>query len=328
MPVMTWSDWVNEATNSILAQTLTDFELLIIGYPDIEHWRQRLPTDSRIQCLTRPSPGIVSALNTGLQAASGHYFARMDADDKSHPDRFEQQLLFLSGHDIDIAGAKVSLFSESLATNDGNQRYVAWLNSLATPDQIAGDMLVECPLAHPTLFARTDTIRTLGGYRDQGWPEDYDLLLRSHLAGLRLGKPDKILFDWRDHPERLSRTDDRYTREQFIRLKVWTLKKSVLAGRDVVLCGTGRIARLWHDVLIQHNIKVRCFVEHDSVTRKTSKRHLPVVSYQNLLDPQNKGLLSGSLIVSAVSAPGARDQIRERFDLAGLIETEDYVIAG
>lgn len=332
MPVAGWSEWLQQALDSILNQSLTNLEILLIGYPDIVDWSDRLITDSRVRFLVRDSAGIVSALNTGLRHAQGTYIARMDADDISLPDRLRTQLDYLETTRVDIVGARVSLISEIGQVSTGNQRYVDWLNTVVTPAQTQLNAFVECVLPHPTFFARKSVFDALENYHDRGWPEDYDFLLRAQLSQMTMGKPDNILFHWRDHPRRLSRTDSRYHRENFIRLKVWALRQSLLGGKSVILCGTGRTARLWHDVLVENNIDVKCFVEHDEVTHRTSKRHLPIISYTQLLHEwhqhQKTGAAAEQLIVSVVSAAGAGELIRGRFNQSGLKEGDDYVVAG
>jgi hypothetical protein len=52
-----------------------------------------------------------------------------------------------------------------------------------TPERAARDVFVECPLPHPTLIARRESLAAVGGYRALGWPEDYDLLLRLRVRG-------------------------------------------------------------------------------------------------------------------------------------------------
>lgn len=327
MPVATRTPWLQIAVDSILSQSLTDLELLIIGYPDIESWSDQISRDSRVRIMIRDGDGIVSALNTGLKHARGRYIARMDADDVSLVNRLETQLQFLDSQPLDIVGARVSLLSEPDQLSSGNQRYVDWLNSLTTTEQLQRNLFVECVLPHPTFFATKSVFEALGHYREVDWPEDHDLLLRAHLSGMTIGKPDQCLLQWRDHAKRLSRTDARYRKEQFVRLKVWALQQSGYAEKTVILCGTGNNARLWHDILKENNIQTSCFVEHDDITNRTSKRHLPVISYQHLLDEWDR-LRKDHLIISVVSAFGAREAIRERFDTAGLSEGYDYVIAG
>ena len=85
-----------------------------------------------------------------------------------------------------------------------------------SPDAIAREIWIESPLAHPSVVMRRTCLERLGGYQDHGWPEDYDLWLRMHLAGERLAKVPEVLLDWREHPARLTRIDSRYAVENFL----------------------------------------------------------------------------------------------------------------
>ncbi len=98
---------------------------------------------------------------------------------------------------------------------------LCWLNSLTEDQDIRTACYIECPLPHPTFMAHREIWQRLGGYRDIDGPEDYDLVLRAMLLGIRLGKPPGILLDWREHPGRLTHTDKRYRREAFTRCRAW-----------------------------------------------------------------------------------------------------------
>ncbi len=145
---------------------------------------------------------------------------------------------------------------------DGNRRYERWLNALTEPDRIRECRLVENPLPHPTWLGHRALFERLGGWRDGDFPEDHDLVLRALAAGARPSKPEPVLLDWTDHPDRLTRTDPRYAPAAFVRLKAETLARAdaglgLDAGRGVWLGGTGRAARLWCDALGAHGVRVR-----------------------------------------------------------------------
>ena len=324
MPVREPDSYLGDAIDSILQQTIDDFELLLITYPGAETWSDQLPIDSRIKVVQRQAPGIVSALNTGLKLARGHYIARMDADDLSLPDRFEQQLRFLRSYPtVAIVGARVKIFTTATEPGAGNQAYQHWLNSLYLPRDIQNSLFVESPIPHPSLFASKSVFDSLNGYSECAWAEDYDLLLRAGLAGFSMGKPASILLHWRDHGSRLTRTDERYSRLNFTRAKAWALSRSLAHNRSVIICGTGRNAVRLCDALREFDTKVEAFVEQDEAPTRTSRRNLPVMTYAEL--PQRK---NDSLLVSAVTAYGAREKLRSWFAAQGWTELSDFVIAG
>jgi len=89
------------------------------------------------------------------------------------------------------------------------------LNCLVTPEEIARQIYIESPMAHPSVVMRRHWVQKVGWYQEHGWPEDYDLWLRVHLAGARFAKVQEVLPWWREHPRRLTRTGSRYSVENF-----------------------------------------------------------------------------------------------------------------
>src|SRR5207245_1736055 len=83
---------------------------------------------------------------------------------------------------------------EAVDAAGGMRDYVAWLNGLLTHEDIVRDLLVESPLAHPSVMMRAEVLRDLHGYRAFDGPEDYDLWLRAHAGGWRFGKRAEVLL--------------------------------------------------------------------------------------------------------------------------------------
>lgn len=329
MPVREFSQYCLAAVQSILNQSHSNVELVIIGKDDISSLLAQLPNDPRIVGVSRTAPGVIGASNTGLKVCTGEYIARMDSDDISHPDRLKMQLTFLQAHPlIGLAGACVELFCDEAPLGQGNQHYQQWLNSLTTADDIAQACLIESPLPNPSLFAHRSFWDAIGPYREMGWPEDYDLILRTWLAGIPMGKPAGKLLRWREHPQRLTRTDSRYSRKAFINAKAWALTQpaaglQVDTGRKIWICGTGRNARYWHDALIDNNAKVLGFVELDNAKVKTQKRNLPVITYTELSECVND-----ALVLSAVSGQSARAALTDWFAAHNMLNGKDYMLGG
>jgi len=329
MPVRELTPFTQAAVSSVLTQTHQNLELLIIGDNNVDEILSGLVNDSRLIGIDREARGIVGALNTGLNKCRGDYIARMDGDDLCHPDRLTTQLAFNKSHpDVDLVGCCVELFCDGATLGQGNQRYQRWLNSLTTSDALKHACFIESPIPHPSMFAHREFWRSVGPYRDMGWPEDYDLVLRTWLADMQMAKPDRILLQWREHPARLTHTDSRYSREAFIKAKAWALAQAssglhINEGRPVWICGTGRNARYWHDALIAQGASVAGFVELDSAKQKTQKRHLPVITYNELVKQRND-----ALIVSAISGWSARDALSDWFSSHNFMCGVDYILGG
>jgi len=122
-------------------------------------------------------------------------------------------------------------------------RYVHWVNSV-TNHRAA--ILIESPVFHPAMMIRAEVVAKLGGYRDGDFPEDYDLWLRMVGAGYALGAVATPVIRLRDHGRRLTRTDARYHRRAFLRLKLeWAGTHLFREGLRVAVWGAGRAGRPW-----------------------------------------------------------------------------------
>ena len=322
LPTRNAGCYLQQAVDSILSQTYSDFELLVIddGTTD-DSLKQLDARDPRLRVVSSDGEGIVAALNTGARHASGEMFARMDADDIALPQRFERQLGYLDAYpEVGIVGAQVDIFHDGQPVGEGYKRYQSWINGLVNPEQIARAIFIESPIPHPTAIIRRSVFERLGGYRDSEWAEDYDLWLRAHVAGFAMGKPQEVLLRWRDGARRLSRTDTRYAIKRFIQAKAFYLASTHLEIRNAVIWGAGETGKLLHDALRKQGVFVTGFIDIDPRKIGGKKRGL-------LVFPHEKVSELNALIVVAVGARGARTQIEEALHKQNLIEGEDYIFA-
>lgn len=319
IPVHNAGIYLQAAVDSILHQTHTKLECLIIDDHSSDSAIANLAThDKRIKVINSNERGIVNALNTGIKQAQYDYIARMDADDIAHPHRLEQQLALLNNYkDIDICGCKVEMFSDEFEIAEGYQHYQEWINSLTSSKEIASSIFIESPIPHPSALMSKTTLDKLGNYQDSSWPEDYDLWLRAHIQGMKFAKPDDILLRWRDHPTRLSRQDKRYNKQHFINCKAHYFSK-LYANRQCIIWGTGPTGLMLHDALIEENISITAFVDISKKIIGRTKRDKPVLSAYDLKPSNN-------LILTAVSARGARTDIDLFLQQHGFILGEDYL---
>lgn len=199
--------------------------------------------DPRFRVEARPHEGLIATLNTGIPLCSAAIVARMDADDWMHRDRLRLQCAALEDNpDLDALGCFTRSFPRR-ELHDGRRRYEAWLHSLEDAEMIWRDRFIECPIAHPSLIIRRRVLAELG-YRDRGWPEDWDLLLRLLRNGPRVGIVARRLLGWRDRSDRLSRSDPRYALDRFTACRAWHLHRDFLAGEpSYILWGHGRTGR-------------------------------------------------------------------------------------
>lgn len=258
----------------------------------------------------------MDALNTAAQRARAELLARMDADDVAAPDRFELQVDFMNDNpDIAACGTCVRYVPPE-AVRDGARRYEEWINSVITSNDIERDLFVECPIPHPSLMIRRVAFESAGGYRNVGWPEDYDLILRLWQGGCRFGKVDQVGVYWRERPDRLSRIDARYSQAAFRRCKAHFIRDR-LGGRQVAICGAGPVGKSFALALQELGCEIAAFVDFDP--RKIGQ----MIHGAPVIHPSRVETLRGCYAVAAVGSADARQSIRAMLHDAGWTEPDD-----
>jgi len=327
LPVYNAGRTLTPAIRSLVRQTFEDIEILAVddGSEDesarlLCEWARR---DVRIRPLFRPHRGLIETLNAGLRVASGTFVARMDADDVSHPKRLELQVgLLRDDPSLSVVGCLVRSFPRR-HVREGFRIYEEWLNRLTAHAEIAREVFIESPLPHPSVMVRREEVLDLGGYQERGWPEDYDLWLRYHLASRRFGKVERVLLLWREHGARLTRQDSRYSVENFLRAKAHYLARGPLSGRRAIVWGAGKTGRRLSKHLLREGVEIAVFVDIDPDKIGRTLRGREIVSPDDL--PARVRGPEAPLILCSVSSRGARTLIRGRLAELGLSEGVDFL---
>ena len=204
MPVYNCALYLAETIESILNQTFSDFELVVLddGSTDSSAEIVRSYTDSRIvyHC-NEKNLGLANNLNVGLRMARGKYIARMDGDDISLPERFQTQIDFLEAHpDIDLCSCGLQMFG----TED-----TVWVRE-ADPEAVKITMMFYSPVLHATSIWRRESFEKHNLYYDQNaFPaEDYELWSRA-VFHCKLVNIPQVLYRYRIHGIQVTKTDDR-----------------------------------------------------------------------------------------------------------------------
>ena len=306
---------------SLVRQTEPRWECVLVddGSTDATLAIARATGDPRVRVVTQPHAGLVAALTTGLAECRAPVVARMDADDVMHRDRLAAQLDALDrAPGLAAVGSWVRVFPRRAMT-DGMRAYEGWLNAIDTPERVRAEAFVESPIVHPTLAIRRDVLRAVG-YRDAGWPEDYDLVLRLLAAGHTLAVVPRRLLAWRDGPHRLTRSHSTYDLERITACKAAFLADGFLAGRErYVLWGHGGTGRALRRALAAHGKRPSHVVELHPGRVGNRIDGAPVVR------PDALASLPRAPVLASVAGEAARTEIRAFLDALGYRETIDYV---
>ncbi len=322
MPVYNAEGTVLQALESLRAQSFQPLEVIVVNDGSTDGTMELLHQQPDIKLLDHSHRGIVPALNDGLAAASGGYIARMDADDSCHSERIELQTSFLDAFpDIGIVGCRVA-FGGDREKQAGYAAHVDWMNTLLDPDEIALNRFIESPFAHPSIMFRRDLFEQFGAYRDGPFPEDYELWLRWMANGVKAGKVDQELVTWNDPPDRLSRTDKRYSIDAFYETKAqylcqW-LQKNNPHHPDVIVWGAGRVTRKRVAILEQYGIRIMQYVD---IKKRQLNCRTPVIQSDEIPDSET------CFVLSMVGKRGARELIRPILHDRGFLEGKNCIFA-
>ena len=181
-------DFIAEAVRSILAQTESDFECLIIddGSTDETVRIVKQFHDSRIRLIEAGRIGLARALNIGVRESKGEFIARHDADDLSHPRRFEIQKAAMR-HFPEYSAVVSPLFAFYA---DDIPHWPAFELEQKSPPlrELRRELMVSNPVVHTSLFINNEAMRKIRGY-DENRPSqlDWDLYVRLYENGMKLG---------------------------------------------------------------------------------------------------------------------------------------------
>jgi glycosyltransferase involved in cell wall biosynthesis len=221
IPVYNREKYILEAVNSILKQSFTDFELIIVDDGSTDNTPNLLKSikDKRIKLyFNEKNMGIPYTRNRGLELAEGEFIALLDSDDIAVQDRLYKQLNFFKNHpDCVILGGFVETI-DCLSKPLGKIKY-----RYIDPDYICSSLIFNCPIHNTTVMAKSSMLKKFK-YREYfKLAQDVDLLVRLYSSGYKLYNMNEILAYQREHRNRI--TVDNLSFNIFIRMEI--LKKQL-----------------------------------------------------------------------------------------------------
>ena len=215
MSVFNGDRYLQQAIGSILNQSYTDFEFVIVDDGSSQATKEILTAqkDRRIVLITNPSNiGLTKSLNLGLAKCRGEYIARMDSDDISHSERLERQVAFLDQNpEISVTGTQIRVIDHT-----GKILEYSNISRGTTALSCRWQHLFDSPVAHPSaMFRREIVYNKLGGY-DETFTTSQDYELWSRVIKFHeIANLEEVLLDFRSHSGSVSK---QYSRENIIKV--------------------------------------------------------------------------------------------------------------
>jgi len=228
MPAFNAGKYIAEAIRSVLDQSFSDFELLIIDDGSSDDTLSVISrfTDPRIRLFVQHNKGISAALNIGLQVAQGVYIARFDADDVCLPERLARQVWFLDGHPAYlITGCDAEYISEN------GEHLFDFSCAGHSHRELAENLYKFCPFIHSAVMYRKDAIIKAGGYSPFAHNfEDYLLWVQLLKKGkcCNLAEP---LIKVRINPNSVT-IDEKWRGRRFRRMKRHIIRRGCITESE------------------------------------------------------------------------------------------------
>jgi glycosyltransferase involved in cell wall biosynthesis len=217
LPVKNGAQYIGDAIDSLLAQTFSDFELIVIDDGSTDQTAQIVKsyTDSRVSLVSQENQGVAKAANRGFALAKGKYITRHDHDDISLPARIEKQIQFLEGHpECGMVGSWAKIW----VGNDPTERVH---RHPTQPSEIAFALLFNAPFVNASCLFRREVLEWSGGYTEDEQripPEDYEFFSRIG-SKFELANIPEYLMIYREVPNSESsviRSDQLLTKERYV----------------------------------------------------------------------------------------------------------------
>jgi len=228
LPAYNAAPYICQAIDSVLAQSFTDFELLIINdgsTDDTEELIKRY-TDKRIRLHTQENKGLIETLNYGLQIARGTYIARFDADDVCYPDRLKIQYDFL----INNPGYVLVGTEADYADEQGNFIFTYHFRDYED-EEIKGSAFRTCPFIHSSVMYLRQAVIDAGGYDKNAITFEDHLLWRNLSSFGKMKNIRKPLMMVRFNPASVT-IDEKWRGKEFVEIKQRAIEQGIVSEED------------------------------------------------------------------------------------------------
>ncbi len=322
IPAKNTAHFLPECLDSIIEQKEKNWEVLIVNDHSTDNTWEVLQAyekrDKRIKVFNNKGKGIIDALRLAYAQSDGSLITRMDSDDLMMSNKLSllKQTLESTGQGH-LAVGSVQYFSSEVLGN-GYLKYQDWLNHLTQNSSNFQEIYKECVIPSPCWMCYKSDLEKCQAFEPDTYPEDYDLCFRFYEQGLKVVGIQDILHQWRDYPTRSSRTDEHYSDNRFLDLKLhYFLKLDKEKSRPLIVWGAGKKGKLIARKLLEKGIAFRWICNNE---KKIGK-----VIYEQLLHPIDFILqLRHPQIIITVAGDEAQQNILEFLEKNDFKKREDY----
>ncbi len=303
MPVKDAGKYLHKCIDSIINQTYTDWEVIAVNDHSNDNslkiLREYENNYPRIKVVNNKGMGIVDALNTAYDHATGLFITRMDADDIMDHNKLKLLLNILEKQGTGfVATGFVKYFSTDKKLNEGYKKYAAWLNNLTKNNNNFNEIYKECVIPSPCWMMHKKDLDSIGAFHSETYPEDYDLAFRMYTSKIKITGVNKIIHLWRDYPERASRNDENYADNTFSAIKIkYFLAHDHDPTKKLILWGAGKKGKTIAKSLIKNKISFEWITNNP---KKIGKKiyDIEIIKYESFSTETN------FQIIIAISAKG------------------------
>lgn len=218
LPVYNVEKYVRETIDTILNQTIQDFEIIVIDDCSTDNTLPIIKSikDDRIRIIEKlANKGLIDSLNIGFKKAKGTFIARMDGDDKNAPNRFEKQLKVLQDNPaIKACGCWLQCFGTNTKIIKHKEFH----------DEIVAQMLLSCPMSMGSVMLDREAIIKFKFDENKLHVEDYDFWSRVAWS-IKLYNIQEVLYYYRVHEAQVSNKYKSIQVEGDINIKLFLFKK-------------------------------------------------------------------------------------------------------
>ena len=288
-------DWLKNSIDSIVNQTFTDFEFVIVNDGSTDNSLEIINSydDERIIKINNIKKlGLTKSLNIGLNHANGEYIARMDSDDISKTDRFEKQIAFLEKNKtIDAVGGQKINIDRNKKVLKSNYRYPL------IDELIKWQLYFEVPFCHPTIMIRKNIFKKIGTYNENYmYAQDYELWKRMAINNCTLANLDDEILYYRKVEKSASKYKKKiqnklhlmvladYLSHNGFMIKKETVKyfrycsKKSLTSNDYIIKSIRLLLNIRKSYLIRNNIP---YASQEIINNTVTQKIINTVKYQN-----------------------------------------------